>query len=191
MDIEEYIIDRIFSEQEKQRCFYELIWEKFKEDGFVITDEEDHEIDCIFKAVALQNLAGEFAYRLYDEVNEIGLEDVIENLQNLGYDEDDVFEYCKANEEVSTAENDFELTVKNALDYTSKISANKMLEDMSADDIFDYMFTATYDFQQDFTFDFEDADEFQAFVDSNTEQLDDYKMEYPSLLTWIENGMIC
>lgn len=191
MDIEEYIIDRIFSEQEKQRCFYELIWEKFKEDGFVITDEENHEIDCIFKAVALQNLVGEFAYRLYDEVNEIGLEDVIENLQNLGYDEDDVFDYCKSNDEISIAEDDFDLTVKNALDYTSKISANKMLEDISADEIFDYMFTATYDFQQDFTFDFEDADEFQAFVDSNTEQLDDYKMEYPSLLTWIENGMIC
>ncbi len=191
MDIEEYISDRIFSEQEKQRCFYELIWEKFKEDGFVITDEENHEIDCIFKAVALQNLVGEFAYRLYDEVNEIGLEDVIENLQNLGYDEDDVFDYCKSNDEISIAEDDFDLTVKNALDYTSKISANKMLEDISADEIFDYMFTATYDFQQDFTFDFEDADEFQAFVDSNTEQLDDYKMEYPSLLTWIENGMIC
>ena len=66
-----------------------------------------------------------------------------------------------------------------------------MLEEFSADDIFDYLFTAAYDFEQDFTFDFEDTDEFQAFVDSNTERLDEYKDEYPSVMRWIENGMIC
>ena len=66
-----------------------------------------------------------------------------------------------------------------------------MLEEFSADDIFDYMFTATYDFEQDFTYDFEDTDEFQAFVDSNSEQLDSYKEEYPSVMQWIESGMIC
>ena len=58
------------------------------------------------------------------------------------------------------------------------------------DDLFDYFFSATYDFEQDFTFAFEDVDEFQAFVDSNTERLDDYKEEYPSIMNWIEGGMI-
>ncbi|MDE5995376.1 MAG: hypothetical protein K2G56_00475 [Eubacterium sp.] len=66
-----------------------------------------------------------------------------------------------------------------------------MLEEFSADDIFNYLFTATYDFEQDFTFDFEDTDEFQAFVDSNTERLEDYKDEYPSVMRWIESGMVC
>ena len=56
--------------------------------------------------------------------------------------------------------------------------------------MFDYFFTATYDFVQDFTFEFEDVDEFLAFVDSNSERLDEYKEEYPSVLSWIESGMI-
>lgn len=67
----------------------------------------------------------------------------------------------------------------------------KMLEEYSPDDIFDMMFTAAYDFEQDFTFDFEDSDEFLAFVDANTEKLDQYKEEYPGVINWIENGMIC
>ena len=71
------------------------------------------------------------------------------------------------------------------------ITADKLLEDFSADDLFDYIFTATYDFEQDFAFDFEDTDEFLAFVDSNTERLDEYKEEYPSVMRWIESGMIC
>ena len=69
--------------------------------------------------------------------------------------------------------------------------ADKMFDEFSADDIFDYMFTATYDFEQDFTFDFEDTDEFQAFVDANTEKLDEYKEEYVSVMRWIEGGMVC
>lgn len=191
MDIELYINEAIFEENEKQKCFYQLVWENFKEDGFVITDEANHEIDAVFKAMALQNLIGEFVYRLYDEVNETDFEDVIEHFQNLGISEDEVMDYCHSNEEIEVDEDDFGLTVKNALDYTSEIVADKMLEEISADDIFDYMFTATYDFEQDFTFDFEDVDEFQAFVDSNTEQLDNYKEEYPAVMSWIESGLIC
>ena len=80
---------------------------------------------------------------------------------------------------------------KKILDYFTEITADKLLEDFSADDLFDYIFTATYDFEQDFAFDFEDTDEFLAFVDSNTERLDEYKEEYPSVMRWIESGMIC
>lgn len=53
MDIDSYIYDAVFNESEKFAIFYGIIWEQFKEDGFVITDEPGHEIDCIFKAVAL------------------------------------------------------------------------------------------------------------------------------------------
>ena len=60
----------------------------------------------------------------------------------------------------------------------------------SADDLFDYFFTATYEFEQDFVFAFEDTDEFLAFVDSNTEKLDEYKEEYPAVMSWVESGMI-
>ena len=66
-----------------------------------------------------------------------------------------------------------------------------MLEEFSTDDIFDLMFTATYAFEQDFTFDFEDYDEMQAFIDTNHDQLDNYKEEYPSVMNWFEAGMIC
>lgn len=45
-------------------------------------------------------------------------------------------------------------------------------------------------FRSHFTFAFEDVDEFQAFVDSNSERLDQYKEEYPSVLDWIVGGMI-
>lgn len=191
MDINSYIDEAIFSEEPKYRIFYELIWEQFKEDGFVITDEDDCETDCVFKAVALQNIVGEFAYRIYDEVNEIDFEDVVDYLAKLGIGENEIKEYCSENPQIDFDEDDFELTVKNALDYWTELTADKMLEDYSADDIFDFLFTATYDFEQDFTFDFEDPDEFLAFVDSNTEKLDEYKEEYPSVMRWVESGMIC
>lgn len=188
MNIESYICEAIFEEKEKHRCFYQLMWDNFKEDGFVITDEDGYEIDAVIKAVALQNLLGEFIYRIYDEVNETGFEDLYEHIQNLGFTDDDLMEYCKEKEEIEVDEEDFELTAKNALDYTSEITADKMLEMFSPDDIFDYMFTASYDFEQDFVFDYE---EMQAFIDTNQGQLDNYKSEYPSVLSWIESGMIC
>lgn len=191
MDVENYIQEAVFEEKEQHKCFYQLMWDNFKEIGFVITDEAGYEIDAVIKAVALQNLIGEFVYRLYDEVNETGYEDVIDYLQNLGYDENDLINYCNENEEIEVDEDDFGLTVKNALDYTTEIVADKMLEEFSADDIFDYMFTVTYAFEQDFVFDFEDYDEMQAFVDTNHEQLECYKEEYSSVAGWIESGMIC
>ncbi len=191
MDIENYIEEAIFEETEKHKCFYQLIWDNFKEDGFVITDEDGHEIDAVIKAVALQNLIGEFIYRMYDDVNETGYEDVIDYLQNLGYGEEDIIAYCRENEEIEIDEEDFGLTVKNALDYVTEIAADKILEEFSADDVFDMMFTVTYDFEQDFTFDFEDYEEMQAFIDTNHDQIDNYKLEYPSVMTWVESGMIC
>lgn len=190
MDIESYIHEAIFEEKDKYTYLYELIWQNFTEDGFVITDEQGHEIDSVLKATAIQNLIGEFVYRMYDEVNETGFEDVIEYLANVGIGVDEIIKYCEDEPEIDVDEDDEELTVKNALDYCTEIVADKMLELFSADDIFDYMFCATYDFEQDFTFAFEDVDEFQAFVDSNTERLDQYKEEYPSVLNWIEGGMI-
>lgn len=191
MDINSYIYEAIFEEKAKFKVFYELMWEQFKESGFVITDEGGYEADCVFKAVAMQNLVGEFNYRVYDAVNETGLEDVIEYLANLGIGEEEITDYCSEIPEIEVDEDDFELTVKNALDYWTEIVADKMFDEFSADDIFDYMFTATYDFEQDFTFDFEDTDEFQAFVDANTEKLDEYKEEYASVMRWIEGGMVC
>lgn len=190
MDLSSYIHESVFEEKEKYSCLYELIWDNFEEDGFVVTDEEGNEIDVVFKVIAIQNLIGEFVYRLYDEVNETGFEDVIENLANLGISEDEIMDYCYDHPEIDTDDEDKEITIKNALDYTTKIVANKLLELFSADDLFDYFFSATYDFEQDFIFAFEDTDEFQAFVDSNSEKLDSYKEEYPSVMSWIENGMI-
>ncbi|MCM1115349.1 MAG: hypothetical protein NC397_07630 [Clostridium sp.] len=189
MDIENYIHQAIFEEKEKYRCFYELMWDNFVEEGFVITDEDGNEIDAVIKAVAMQNLIGEFIYRIYDEVNETGLEDVVDYLQNLGFTDEDILSYCEAEPEIDV-DDDFELTIKNALDYTTEIVADKMLDSFSAEDIFDYMFTATYDFEQDFVFDFEDYEEMQAFVDTNQEQLDNYKEEYENVLNWIKAGMI-
>ena len=191
MNIDEFIYDAVFSEKEKTRCFFELMWENFKEAGFVITDEAGYEADCVFKAVALQKLLGEFEYRLYDVVNEIEFEDVIEYLGNLEIPESDIFKYAEAITCVESNKDDFGLTVKNLLDYTVEITADKMLEEFSADDIFDYMFVASYDFEQDFVFSFEDVDEFTAFADSQSEKLDDYKDEYPAVYAWIEAGMLC
>lgn len=191
MNLDSFIYEAIFEEKPKFKIFYELVWEQFKEDGFVVTDEDDMEIDSVLKAVALQNIVGEFNYRMYDEINETGLEDVTDYLASLNIYEDEITAYCEANNRISVDPDDFETTVKNALDCTTEIVANKLLENYSADDLFDYIFTATYDFEQDFTYDFEDTDEFQAFVDANNERLDEYKEEYPSLMRWIEAGMIC
>lgn len=191
MNLDSFIYEAIFEEKPKFKIFYELVWEQFKEDGFVVTDEDDMEIDSVLKAVALQNIVGEFNYRMYDEINETGLEDVTDYLASLNIYENEITAYCEANSRISVDPDDFETTVKNALDYTTEIVANKLLENYSADDLFDYIFTATYDFEQDFTYDFEDTDEFQAFVDANNERLDEYKEEYPSLMRWIEAGMIC
>lgn len=191
MDIDSYVYDAIFSETPKHTVFYSLLWEQFKEDGFVITDEPGHEIDCIFKAVSMQNLMGEFMYRLYDEVNETGFEDAVDYIEKAGFTEEDILAYCKKDEEIEIDESDMDITAKNALDRVTELTAEKMLEEYSPDDIFDMMFTAAYDFEQDFTFDFEDSDEFLAFVDANTEKLDQYKEEYPGVISWIENGVIC
>ena len=83
MDIESYIDETIFSENEKQKFLCRLFWDDLKETGYVITDESGHELDSIVKAVSIVNLIGEFRYRLYDEVNETGYEDVLEYLANL------------------------------------------------------------------------------------------------------------
>lgn len=190
MDLAQYIHQSIFEEKEKYTYLYELIWDNFDEDGFVVTDEDGHEIDAVLKAMAIKNLIGEFVYRMYDEVNETDFDDVTTELATLGIYEDEIVDYCKNEPNIEIAEDDNELTIKNALDYTTEIVAEKMLEIFSPSDLFDYFFAATYDFEQDFTFAFEDVDEFQAFVDSNTERLDDYKDEYPSVMDWIEAGMI-
>ena len=191
MDIDTFIHEAIFGEKEQHRIFYYLMWENLQEVGYVITDESGYEIDSVFKAVALQNLVGEFAYRLYDTVNETGYEDVLEYLGTLAIGEDDILQYCENDPEILVEPEDFELTVKNALDTITERTADKLLEEFSADDLFDYLFTATYDVEQDFTYEFEDTEEFQAFVDSNADQLDNYKEEYPAVMRWVESGMIC
>ena len=191
MDIDTFIHEAIFGEKEQHRIFYYLMWENLQEVGYVITDESGYEIDSVFKAVALQNLVGEFAYRLYDTVNETGYEDVLEYLGTLAIGEDDILQYCENDPEILVEPEDFELTVKNALDTITERTADKLLEEFSADDLFDYLFTATYDFEQDFTYEFEGTDEFQAFVDSNADQLDNYKEEYPAVMRWVEGGMGC
>ena len=70
-------------------------------------------------------------YRLYDEVNETGFEDVIDYIQTLGYGDEDILNYCKSDPEIEVDENDFDLTVKNALDYITEITADKMLDDLT------------------------------------------------------------
>ena len=190
MDLSSYLHEAIFEEKDKYTYLYELIWDNFEEDGFAVTDEEGHEVDAVFKAIAIKNLINEFVYRMYDEANETDFQEIITNLANLGIGDEAAIDYCYENPEIDTDDEDDGLTIKNALDYTTEIVADKLLELFSADDLFNYFFAATYDFQQDFTFSFEDVDEFQAFVDSNTDRLDEYKEEYPSVLNWIESGMI-
>lgn len=53
MDIENYIHEAIFEEKDKYTYLYELIWDNFAEDGFVVTDEDGNEIDSVIKAVAI------------------------------------------------------------------------------------------------------------------------------------------
>ncbi len=190
MDLNSYLHEAIFEEKDKYTYLYELIWDNFEEDGFAVTDEEGHEVDAVFKAIAIKNLINEFVYRMYDEANETDFQEIITNLANLGIGDEAAIDYCYENPEIDADDEDDGLTIKNALDYTTEIVADKLLELFSADDLFNYFFAATYDFQQDFTFAFEDVDEFQAFVDSNTDRLDEYKEEYPSVLNWIESGMI-
>lgn len=190
MDLSSYLHEAIFEEKDKYTYLYELIWDNFEEDGFAVTDEEGHEVDAVFKAIAIKNLINESVYRMYDEANETDFQEIITNLANLGIGDEAAIDYCYENPEIDTDDEDDGLTIKNALDYTTEIVADKLLELFSADDLFNYFFAATYDFQQDFTFAFEDVDEFQAFVDSNTDRLDEYKEEYPSVLNWIESGMI-
>lgn len=190
MDLSSYLHEAIFEEKDKYTYLYELIWDNFEEDGFAVTDEEGHEVDAVFKAIAIKNLINEFVYRMYDEANETDFQEIITNLANLGIGDEAAIDYCYENPEIDTDDEDDGLTIKNALDYTTEIVADKLLELFSADDLFNYFFAATYDFQQDFTFAFEDVEEFQAFVDSNTDRLDEYKEEYPSVLNWIESGMI-
>lgn len=190
MDLSSYLHEAIFEEKDKYTYLYELIWDNFEEDGFAVTDEEGHEVDAVFKAIAIKNLINEFVYRMYDEANETDFQEIITNLANLGIGDEAAIDYCYENPEIDADDEDDGLTIKNALDYTTEIVADKLLELFSADDLFNYFFAATYDFQQDFTFVFEDVDEFQAFVDSNTDRLDEYKEEYPSVLNWIESGMI-
>lgn len=190
MDLSTYIHEAIFEEKDKYTYLYELLWENLDEEGFVITDEPDNEVDSVFKAIAIKNLIGEFVYRIYDEPNETSFDEIVENLANLGVDEEKIIDYCYENPEIDTDDEDNELTIKNALDYTTEIVADKLLELFSSNELFEYFFSATYDFEQDFVFAFEDVDEFQAFVESNSERLDDYKEEYSSVLRWIESGMI-
>lgn len=191
MDIDAYVKDAIFAPDEQAHLLFELFWEALKEKGCVITDEAGHEIDSIVKAVSIVNLTDEFRYRLYDAVNETGFEDVLEYLGNLEIGEDEITAYCQARGDVEVDADEFSNTAKNMLDRTTEETAEKLLEEYSADDMFDLMFCATYDFVQDFTFDFEDVDEFCAFVDAQSEKLDVYKEEYPSVMHWIEGGMVC
>lgn len=135
MDIDTFIHEAIFGEKEQHRIFYYLMWENLQEVGYVITDESGYEIDSVFKAVALQNLVGEFAYRLYDTVNETGYEDVLEYLGTLAIGEDDILQYCENDPEILVEPEDFELTVKNALDTITERTADKLLEEFSADDL--------------------------------------------------------
>lgn len=190
MDLYSFIHEAIFEEKDKYTRLYELLWGELEQDGFVITDEPGHEIDSVLKAVAIQNLIGEFEYRLYDEVNETGYEDFLDYLARLGISTQEAVDFCDNEENIDTFDDDEGLKLKNALDYYTEIVAGKLLECYSCDDLFDYFFTATYDFIQDFTFDFEDVDEFTAFVESNSERLEAYMEEYPSVMSWIEGGMI-
>ena len=190
MDFYSFIHEAVFEEKDKYTRLYELLWSELEQDGFVITDESGHEIDALFKAAAIQNLIGEFEYRMYDEVNETDFEDVVNYLAQIGISKEEIIEFCEQNEDIDTFDDDEDLKIKNALDYFTEIVADKLLECFSSKDLFDYFFTATYDFVQDFTFDFEDVDEFTAFIESNSDKLDSYKEEYPSILSWIESGMI-
>ena len=70
-------------------------------------------------------------------------------MQNLGIGEEQIIDYCYENPDIDADDEDDEITIKNALDYTTEVVADKLLELFSADDLFDYFFSATYDFEQE------------------------------------------
>ncbi len=190
MNLSDYLQEAIFQEKEKFAPLYQLLWNSLEEDGYVAPDDPDTEVDCVFKAIAIRNLIGEFVYRMYDEVNETGINDIRQHLATLGIDDDAIVDYCYENPEIDADDEDDDITVYNALSFITGEVADKLLELFSFEDLFDYFFTATYDFEQDFVFAFEDADELMAFADANQDKLDSYKDEYESVLSWIENGMV-
>ena len=134
MDLSSYLHEAIFEEKDKYTYLYELIWDNFEEDGFAVTDEEGHEVDAVFKAIAIKNLINEFVYRMYDETNETDFQEIITNLANLGISDEAAIDYCYENPEIDANDEDDGLTIKNALDYTTEIVADKLLELFSADD---------------------------------------------------------
>ncbi len=191
MNLEKFINDTIFEVEGKNKVFYDLVWSQFIEDGFVIVDSDGCEIDSVFKAVALINILNEFSYRLYDSVNETEPEDAIRFLEQLGIQNDEIDEYIKSDSEAFCEGDNFEDDLKCYFDYETEIVADKLLEDYTAEALFDLMFATTYEFEQDFVFDFEDSDELCAFVDANSEKLDIYRTEFSSVYDWIESGMVC
>ncbi len=120
--------EAIFEEKDKYTYLYELIWDNFEEDGFAVTNKEGHEVDAVFKAIAIKNLINEFVYRMYDEANETDFQEIITNLANLGIGDEAAIDYCYENPEIDTDDEDDGLTIKNALDYTTEIVADKLLE---------------------------------------------------------------
>lgn len=112
MDLSSYLHEAIFEEKDKYTYLYELIWDNFEEDGFAVTDEEGHEVDAVFKAIAIKNLINEFVYRMYDEANETDFQEIITNLANLGIGDEAAIDYCYENPEIDTDDEDDGLTIK-------------------------------------------------------------------------------
>ncbi len=190
MDIEDYINEEIFHDDGNRHVFYKYIWEIFSESGYVIPDENESEIDCIFKAVAMKYILSEFEFRLFDCANDMDANTITDYLLNIGKNEEEINDYL--NSQTNASEYD-ELTqgIEITLNCLTRETAEKMLEEFSADELFDLMFTATYDFELDFTYNFEDSDELCAFIEANQDKLELYKDEFSSVLDWINEGMIC
>lgn len=191
MELYDYIHEAIFEENDKHTVFYELIWELIEEQGKIDAGNisPDKEIEYVYMATAIQNIIGEFEYRVYDCVNETGFEDVVEYLGNLGVGEDEILEFCHNSDNIFD-EDDDEATLRAGLDYYTEYLADFLCAEFTSIDLFNYLFTITYDFVQDFTFDFEDADELSAFIESNDERLSEYRDEYQSAFRWVDDGMI-
>ncbi len=190
MDLEAFIHQTIFEVKENYTCLFELFWESFSFDGFVTTDEEGYEIDAVIKAIAIKNIISEFAYQMYDSGNDVSYEEFVNLLSDIGFDEEAIVDYCYEDENMDVDDENNDITFQKALEYMSRVVSEKMLENFSADELFNFFFTATYDFEQNFVYRFEDVDEFLAFIEANDEKLDTYKEEYRSVLMWIEDGMI-
>ena len=124
-------------------------------------------------AFAVEGGFADLYYRMFDDA------------EVLTEDEDNELE--DALEELSLRQS-FDVTIA-TIESMESVGADSM--EQFADDLYDYLFPATYDFEQDFTKEFEDSEEFQAFVDSNADQLDNYKEEYPAVMRWVEGGMVC